>query len=85
MRLVSAFKNHFASSSPSGGRRGSRVLAGLVAAGAIAGLATGDVSSQGERRDGRAPITIQEQGSFAVGGKVLGDPDKPILVMRSFR
>jgi len=34
-------------------------------------FATSDLGAQGAN----APIMIQKQGSFAVGGKVLGDPD----------
>ena len=45
----------------------------LLAAGAIAVLATGYLAAQGQRPGASAPITIQKQGSFAVGGKVLGD------------
>ena len=42
---------------------------------ALAVLATGYVAAQGRRREAAAPITIEKQGSFAVGGKVLGDAD----------
>jgi hypothetical protein len=52
-----------------------RVLAVCV----MAVLATGYVASQGQRQGASAPITIQKQGSFAVGGKVLGDPVKRSL------
>ena len=45
----------------------------LLAAGAVAILATGCVMPQGAGAG--APITIQKQGSFAVGGKILGDAD----------
>ena len=57
------------------GRSGARVGLGLLAAGAIAVLATGLLTAQGRGTQiGTAsPITIQKQGSFAVGGKVLGD------------
>jgi hypothetical protein len=48
-----------------------RIGLGLLAAGAVAVLATGFVAAQGKPA---APLTIQKQGSFAVGGKVLGDP-----------
>jgi hypothetical protein len=37
-------------------------------------LATGYVESQGQRQGTGAPIAIQKQGSFAVGGTVVGDP-----------
>jgi len=52
-----------------------KIRLGLLAAGAIAVLATGYVTAQGQGRGGGAPapITIQKQGSFAVGGKILGD------------
>jgi hypothetical protein len=58
----------------SAGRRRSRVGVGLLAAGAMTVLAVGYVAAQGRRQATSAPITIQKQGSFAVGGKVLGDP-----------
>jgi hypothetical protein len=45
----------------------------LLAAGAIAVLATAAVLGQG--KGAGAPIAIQKQGAFAVGGTVLGDPD----------
>ena len=48
---------------------------GFLASGAMAILATGYVAAQGQRQGASAPITIQKQGSFAVGGKILGDPD----------
>jgi len=52
----------------------SPLRAGLVAAGAMAMLATGYAAAQGQRPAASAPpITIQKEGSFAVGGKVLGD------------
>src|SRR3954467_5048201 len=47
----------------------------LLAVGAIAVLATGGVAGQRRQAGPAAPITIQKQGSFAVGGTVLGDPD----------
>lgn len=56
-----------------------RLLVGVVAAGALAIAATGIVAAQGQRRAAAAPITIQKQGSFAVGGKVLGDPNSRSL------
>ena len=52
----------------------SRAGTALVA-GAMAVLATGYVAAQAKRREAAAPITILKQGSFAVGGKVLGDAD----------
>src|SRR5262245_4994314 len=50
-----------------------------MAACAMTVLTTGYVASQGQRQAAGAPITIQKQGSFAVGGKILGDPDKQSL------
>jgi hypothetical protein len=47
--------------------------AGLLAAGTMAVLASGCVVAQSQQQ-GSAPIAIQQQGSFAVGGQVLGDP-----------
>jgi hypothetical protein len=64
----------FTSLNTSAGRRRSRVRVGLLSAGAMAVLATGYVAAQGQRQRASAPITIQKQGSFAVGGKILGDP-----------
>ena len=52
----------------------SRMGVALVV-GAMAVLAAGYVAAQGRRPEAAAPITIQKQGSFAVGGKVLGDAD----------
>ena len=49
--------------------------ASLLAACALAVLATGYVGAQGRRPGPTPPITIQKQGSFAVGGTILGDPD----------
>jgi hypothetical protein len=53
----------------------SRLRATLLAAGAIALLATVYVGAQGQRQGTGAPLAIQKQGSFAVGGKILGDAD----------
>jgi hypothetical protein len=50
------------------------LAAGALAAGARAVLATDYVTAQSQRQGTVAPITIQKQGSFAVGGKILGDP-----------
>src|SRR3954464_3234375 len=47
----------------------------LLAVGAIAVLATGGVAGQRRQAGPAAPITIQKQGSFSVGGTILGDPD----------
>jgi hypothetical protein len=52
---------------------------GFLAAGALAVLATNHVTAQSQRQGTGAPITIQKQGSFAVGGKILGDPDTSSL------
>jgi hypothetical protein len=49
--------------------------AGLLAAIAMAVLANGCVAAQGQQQGGSAAITIQKQGAFAVGGKILGDPN----------
>ena len=46
---------------------------------AVAVLATGYAAAQGARPGGTAPITIQKQGSFAVGGTIIGDPDTKSL------
>jgi hypothetical protein len=48
-----------------------------VLAGAMAVFAIGNVTAQ--RQGAGSPITIQKQGSFAVGGKILGDPDTSSL------
>src|SRR5262245_65112211 len=45
---------------------------------AMAVFATGYVASQGQRQAINAPIAIQKQGSFAAGGKVVGDPNKSL-------
>ena len=42
-------------------------------------VVAGDVSAQGQRQAAGAPIAIQKQGSFAVGGTILGDPDAQSL------
>ena len=44
---------------------------GLLATGAMALLAITYVAAQDQRAS--APLTIQKQGSFAVGSKILGD------------
>ena len=49
----------------------------LLTAGAVAILAAGCVTAQSEQAN--APIAIQKQGSFAVGGTILGDPDAKSL------
>jgi hypothetical protein len=62
-----------------------RFRPGMLVASAMAVLATGyvasrgDAASQGQRQGNSAPITIQKQGSFAVGGKVVGDPNTQSL------
>jgi hypothetical protein len=48
----------------------SRLLVGLLVSAAAAMLANAYVTAQGQGAG--APIAIQKQGSFAVGGKVLG-------------
>ena len=57
----------------------SGVFVGLLAAGAMAVLGTGYVAAQGQRQTASAPIAIQKQGSFAVGGTILGDPNAQSL------
>ena len=47
----------------------------LLAAGLTAVLAASYAAAQGQRQNTAAPITIQKQGSFAVGGTILGDTD----------
>jgi hypothetical protein len=51
-----------------------RFRLGLLAA-VMAVLATAYLASQGQRPGTNAPITIQKQGSFAVGGTIVGDPN----------
>ena len=41
------------------------------------------VAAQGQRQEASAPITIEKQGSFAVGGKILGDAELAIAALRS--
>jgi hypothetical protein len=65
--------------SRSAGKPLSRRAAGIVAAGLIAVFATGYVLAQTPRPPASAPITIEKQGSFAVGGKILGDPNAQSL------
>ena len=57
----------------------SRVRVRLLTAGVLTVLATSYVASQNQRQGVGAPISIQKQGSFAVGGKVVGDPNKQSL------
>src|SRR5262245_19056822 len=52
----------------------SGVKVGLLSACALTVLAIAYVSAQGSQPRAGAPIMIQKQGAFAVGGKVLGDP-----------
>ena len=56
-----------------------RVPVKLLTVAILAALGIGYVSAQGQRQGAGAPITIQKQGSFAVGGKVVGDPLKSSL------
>jgi hypothetical protein len=51
----------------------SRLRAGLLGASAIVLLTSACVAVEGQRQEATAPLTIQKQGSFAVGGKVLSD------------
>jgi hypothetical protein len=68
------------SSISSVGRRRSPVRVGLLVTGAIALLAGGYVTAQGQGKGAAAaPITLQKMGSFAVGGKVVGDPNAKSL------
>jgi hypothetical protein len=48
---------------------------GVLAIGAVAVLVGGYVLAQGQQQGGSAAIAIQKQGAFAVGGKILGDPN----------
>jgi hypothetical protein len=57
----------------------SRVFAALLAAAATAVVATAGAAAQRPRENSPAPITIQKQGSFAVGGTILGDPNAKSL------
>jgi hypothetical protein len=50
----------------------------LLAVCVMAAVATSGVASQSQR-PAAAPLAIQKQGSFAVGGKVLGDPNAQSL------
>ena len=53
--------------------------AGLLSTGALVLLAAALVAAQAQRQGASAPLTIQKQGSFAVGGKILGDPNAQSL------
>ncbi|MGH7554531.1 MAG: alpha/beta hydrolase [Longimicrobiales bacterium] len=57
----------------------SRLWVGQLVAGAMAVLATGYMAAQAQRQNAGAPIAIQKQGSFAVGGTILGDPNAQSL------
>ena len=52
-----------------------RVRIRLLVVGVTAVLAAGYISAQGQRQNAATPITIQKQGSFAVGGRILRDAD----------
>jgi hypothetical protein len=54
-------------------RRGHRLGIGSLLAAAFLALATGCVGHDGTQESAGAPITIRKQGSFSVGGRVLGD------------
>jgi hypothetical protein len=57
-----------------------RFRLGLLAACALVVVVTTTyVASQNQRQGAGAPLTIQKQGSFAVGGKILGDPNSRSL------
>lgn len=47
--------------------------AATVLASLLLALLSGCVVPEGARRNARAPITLQEQGAFSVGGTVIGD------------
>ena len=49
----------------------------VLTASAVTILATGCIAVQ--RQQGSASLAIDKQGSFAVGGQVLGDPDAKSL------
>ena len=51
----------------------SNMMKKVLACGALAVLATGYVTAQGQGAS--TPIMIQKQGSFAAGGTILGDPN----------
>lgn len=57
----------------------SRFLVALLAATATVVVAAAYLVAQGQSSSASAPITIQKQGSFAVGGRILGDPDAKSL------
>jgi hypothetical protein len=50
-----------------------KVRVRLLAVGTIAVIAAGYIAAQGQQNTA-APIVTQKQGSFAVGGQILGDP-----------
>jgi len=58
-------------------RFGRGLRATIVTAG-VAVFCAGYVMAQSPRQAAGAPITIQKQGSFAVGGKVLGDEPRTL-------
>jgi hypothetical protein len=60
-------------------RTGAWAGSATLAAGAIAVLTTGYAAAQGQRQTTSTPITIQKQGSFAVGGTLVGDLNKQSL------
>jgi hypothetical protein len=55
------------------------LLARLTAVAVTGALSIGYVAAQGSRSGNTQPIMIQKQGSFAVGGRILGDPDSRSL------
>ena len=63
----------------SGARAGAidALSARLLAVGALAIVAIGCVTSKSQ--EANAPITTQKQGSFAVGGQILGEPNTQSL------
>jgi hypothetical protein len=65
--MKSRFKSRARSSAP------------LLLGAAIAVLAAGHAAGQGRRQTANDPMVIQKQGSFAVGGNVLGDPNSKSL------
>src|SRR5688572_17094261 len=56
-----------------------RMQAALLTVAALTIVAAGYLAAQGQRPAAGTPIVIQQQGSFAVGGKILGDPNSRSL------
>ena len=60
-----------------------RLRARLLATAVMTLLAIVCVAAQVQRQGASPPLTIQKQGSFAVGGKILGEPERTIAALRS--